>query len=93
MPPASRKLNVVVVGGGLGGLATGLALQTDGHTVTILDSTMEFAEVRLTLNYSPVVHTHVYTRLILIPFRPALASVCRPTRADSSSAGASTWTI
>lgn len=46
MPEAVRKLNVLIVGGGLGGLATGLALQTDGHAVTIIDSAMEFAEVR-----------------------------------------------
>ncbi|OAA66914.1 salicylate hydroxylase [Niveomyces insectorum RCEF 264] len=44
MPAASRSLNVVVVGAGLGGLAAGLALQTDGHKVTILDSAPEFAE-------------------------------------------------
>jgi len=45
MPHASRSLNVLVVGAGLGGLATGLALQTDGHKVTIVDAAPEFAEV------------------------------------------------
>jgi salicylate hydroxylase len=45
MPTAARKLDVLIVGAGLGGLAAGLALQTDGHKVTIIDSAPEFAEV------------------------------------------------
>lgn len=45
MPNASISLNVLVVGAGLGGLAAGLALQTDGHKVTIIDSAPQFAEV------------------------------------------------
>lgn len=36
---------MLVVGAGLGGLAAGLALQTDGHKVTIIDSAPQFAEV------------------------------------------------
>lgn len=47
MPSAVRKLDVLIVGAGLGGLAAGLALQTDGHKVTIIDSAPEFAEVSL----------------------------------------------
>lgn len=48
MPQAARSLDVVIVGAGLGGLATSLALQTDGHRVTIIDAAPEFAEVSLT---------------------------------------------
>lgn len=46
MPLAARSLDILVVGAGLGGLAAGLALQTDGHRVTIVDSAPEFGEVR-----------------------------------------------
>ena len=45
MPLAARSLDILVVGAGLGGLAAGLALQTDGHKVTIVDSAPEFGEV------------------------------------------------
>lgn len=45
MPQVARSLNVLVVGGGLGGLATSLALQTDGHLVRVIDAVPEFAEV------------------------------------------------
>lgn len=41
----TRKLNVVVVGAGLGGLAAALALQTDGHSVTVLEAASKFGEV------------------------------------------------
>lgn len=40
-----KHLEVVVVGAGIGGLATALALSADGHHVTVLDAVKEFAEV------------------------------------------------
>ncbi|OJJ02012.1 hypothetical protein ASPVEDRAFT_887626 [Aspergillus versicolor CBS 583.65] len=53
MPKASRALNVLVVGAGLGGLAAGLALQTDGHKVTIIDSAPQFAEAGAGIRIPP----------------------------------------
>lgn len=47
MPQVARSLNVLVVGGGLGGLATALTLQTDGHSVRVIDAVPEFAEVSI----------------------------------------------
>lgn len=51
MPQVARSLNVLVVGGGLGGLATALTLQTDGHLVCVIDAAPEFAEVSIQFHY------------------------------------------
>ena len=40
-----KELNVVVVGAGIGGLQTALALAADGHHVTVLESAKAFEEV------------------------------------------------
>jgi salicylate hydroxylase len=42
-----KDLKVIVVGAGIGGLSTALALATDGHQVTVLEGVKEFLEVRL----------------------------------------------
>lgn len=39
------KLDIIVVGAGLGGLATAIALKTHGHSVTIHEQTPELGEV------------------------------------------------
>lgn len=47
MSGSQKSLDVLVVGAGLGGLAAALALQTDGHKVTILEAAESFGEVCL----------------------------------------------
>ena len=42
-----RQLNVLVVGAGIGGLQTALALAADGHRITVFESVKEFLEVSL----------------------------------------------
>lgn len=46
MPITINPKDILIVGAGLGGLAAGLALQADGHKVTIIDSALDFVEVR-----------------------------------------------
>ncbi|KAF7304352.1 FAD-binding-3 domain-containing protein [Mycena chlorophos] len=48
-----RKLNVVIVGAGIGGLQTALALATDGHEVTLLESVKKFMEVGAGIRVPP----------------------------------------
>jgi hypothetical protein len=43
---AKVKLRVIVVGGGLGGLACAIALSRRGHTVTVLEQAVQLGEVR-----------------------------------------------
>ena len=40
-----KDLRIVIVGAGIGGLQTALALAHDGHIVTVLESAKAFEEV------------------------------------------------
>jgi len=48
-----KNLNVIVVGAGIGGLQTALALAADGHKVKILESVKEFSEVGAGIRVPP----------------------------------------
>ena len=52
-PPASAVcLDIVIVGAGLGGLATAIALALKGHKVTVLEQAAALGEVRYSLQYN-----------------------------------------
>ncbi|KAJ7023500.1 salicylate hydroxylase [Mycena alexandri] len=48
-----KELSVLIVGAGIGGLQTALALAADGHTVIVLESVAEFLEVGAGIRVSP----------------------------------------
>ncbi|KAJ6603772.1 salicylate hydroxylase [Mycena sp. CBHHK59/15] len=48
-----KERNVLIVGAGIGGLQTALALAADGHTVTVLESVKEFLEVGAGIRVPP----------------------------------------
>ena len=48
-----RQLDVVIVGAGIGGLETALALAQDGHRITVLDAVKEFTEVGAGIRVPP----------------------------------------
>lgn len=49
-----QNLNVIIVGAGIGGLQSALALSHDAHRVTILESAKAFEEVRMPAVFSPL---------------------------------------
>lgn len=50
---ATGSVDVIVVGGGIGGLATGYALTSAGHTVRLLERAQQFGEVGAGLQLAP----------------------------------------
>src|SRR5882757_1533303 len=48
-----QKLNIVVVGAGLAGLATAISSAIAGHNITVLESARELAEIGAGLQITP----------------------------------------
>lgn len=49
------KLNIIIVGAGLGGIGAAISCALEGHNVTVLESASQIAEVCL----SSSVHPHI----------------------------------
>lgn len=48
-----EALNIAICGGGVGGMAAAIALQTQGHSVTIFEQTRQFGRVGADVNLTP----------------------------------------
>ena len=48
-----KGLNVIVVGAGIGGLQSALALSKQGHNITIIETVKEFVEVGAGIRVPP----------------------------------------
>ncbi|CAI7564177.1 unnamed protein product [Penicillium glandicola] len=65
--PAQVRLNIIVVGAGLGGLATAIALASSGHTVTVYEQAQKLGEVGAGIQI-PSNSTRILSRLGLDPY-------------------------
>jgi salicylate hydroxylase len=67
MPQTGQPLDIIVVGAGLGGLATAVASRLSGHNVTVYESAKELREVSHDLTRTNTrTHTHTYIYIYII---------------------------
>ena len=71
-----KNLKVVIVGSGIGGLTSALALASDGHEVTVLEGAQKFEDVFI----KEVLQTRGTADSCAT--RSELVFVCHPTRRD-----------
>ncbi|KGO40051.1 Monooxygenase, FAD-binding [Penicillium expansum] len=65
--PSKVRLNIIVVGAGLGGLATAIALASSGHAVTVYEQAQKLGEVGAGIQI-PSNSTRLLSRLGLDPY-------------------------
>jgi thioredoxin reductase len=76
------ELDIIIVGAGLSGLSAAIQCALSGHSVTVLESTKELAEVLLNSTFKRHLNGN--------DIRSVLASNSRRTPPDSCNDGAST---
>ncbi|KAF2084975.1 FAD/NAD(P)-binding domain-containing protein [Saccharata proteae CBS 121410] len=65
-PKAETPLRIIIVGAGIAGLTTGIALKRSGHNVTILEQVSQIAEVGAGIQMAPN-NTRILGRLGVLP--------------------------
>lgn len=70
-------LDILIAGGGIGGLTTALALQRDGHRVTVCEATAELKPLGVGINLLP----HAVAVLDGLGLMPTLQAMAVPTSA------------
>ncbi len=75
-----KNLDVIIVGAGIGGLQTALALAADGHKVTVVEAVKEFAEVSWEYTFQSSINLlRISTNIPYLSLRSAQESVFLPT--------------